>query len=137
MTRRAPLTRDAVEAWLRAHDAAWRAADPVAIAALFAPDAVYHLGPWDTPWRGLEGPFRGADAIAEGWIAGGIAGEAFDADAEILAIDGSRAVVRRRITYHEPGGCVENRYDTCWVIDFDAEGRCIEYQEWYVEGPSA
>jgi hypothetical protein len=129
------LDRGHVLSWLEEHDAAWRAADPAAIAALFSADAVYHLGPWDAPWRGLEGPFRGGDAIANGWLAGGIEGERFTADAEILGIEGSRAIVRRRITYLEPDGSVESRYDTCWVIDFDEDGRCAEYQEWYVEAP--
>jgi hypothetical protein len=128
--------REHVIQWLAAHDAAWRAADRQAIAALFSADAIYHLGPWDAPWRGLPGPFRGAEALAEGWLAGGIAGERFTADAEILAIEGPRAVIRRRITYFEPDGSVESRYDTCWVVDFDADGRCAEYQEWYVEGPA-
>ena len=135
MTGADSLTRDAVDRWLEAHDAAWRSADAIEIANLFAEDAVYHLGPWDAPWRGLSGPFRGRDAIAAGWLAGGIAGERFDVTSEILAIDGSRAVVRRRITYFEADGSVESRYDTCWVLDFDADGRCAEYQEWYVEGP--
>jgi ketosteroid isomerase-like protein len=121
--------------WLDAHDAAWRSADSVAIAALFSADAVYHLGPWDAPWRGLAGPFRGRDAIAAGWIAGKIEGERFAVETDILAIDASRAVVRRRIKYLEADGSVESRYDTCWVLDFDDEGRCAEYQEWYVEGP--
>jgi hypothetical protein len=131
------IDRALVLRWLDAHDAAWRAADPAVIAGLFSPDAVYHLGPWDAPWRGLDGPFRGADAIAAGWLAGGIEGEDFTADAEILALEGARAVVRRRITYFEPDGSVESRYDTCWVVDFDADGRCAEYQEWYVEGPAS
>jgi hypothetical protein len=130
------LDRGHVLRWLAAHDEAWRSADPAAIANLFSADAVYHLGPWDDPWRGLEGPFRGPDAIAAGWIAGGIAGERFSADAEILAIEGLRAVVRRRITYFVADGQIESRYDTCWVVDFDGGGRCREYQEWYVEGPT-
>ena len=128
------LDRAGVLRWLDAHDAAWRAADPAAIADLFAVDAIYHLGPWDAPWRGLDGPFRGRDAIAAGWLAGDIADERFQADTEVLAIEGARAVIRRRITYLETDGTIESRYDTCWVVDFDADGRCVEYQEWYVEG---
>ena len=132
------VTRDVVERWLEAHDAAWRAADRAAIADLFSEDAIYHLGPFEESWRGLEGPFRGRDAIAEGWLAGGIEGEQFEIQSEILAIDGRRAVVRRRITYHsDDGGSVESRWDTCWVIDFDDAGRCAEYREWFVEGSAA
>ena len=85
----------------------------------------------------MIGPFRGRDAIAAGWIAGGIAGERFDVASEILAVDGSRAVVRRRITYFERDDSVESRWDTCWVLDFDGDGRCAEYWEWYVEDQAA
>jgi hypothetical protein len=137
MTDDGSVTREDVERWLAAHDDAWRSAEAVAIADLFADDAVYHLGPWDAPWRGLAGPFRGREAIAAGWIAGGIASERFATESEILAIEGRRAVVRRRITYFKADGSVESRYDTCWLIDFDVDGRCAEYQEWYVEEPGS
>jgi hypothetical protein len=131
------LTKDVVATWLEAHDAAWRAAEPDAIADLFTDNAVYHLGPFDESWRGLAGPFRGRDAIAAGWLAGGIEGEQFQVESEILAIDGQRAVVRRRITYLEADSSIESQWDTCWVVDFDETGRCIEYREWYVEGSAA
>jgi len=128
------LTKDEIATWLEAHDAAWRAADHDAIADLFSDHAVYHLGPFEESWRGLAGPFRGRDAIAAGWLAGGIEGERFQIESEILAIDGQRAVVNRRITYLEADGSVESRWDTCWVVDFDGAGRCSEYREWFVEG---
>lgn len=133
----AGVTRDVVERWLVAHDNAWRAADRAAIADLFNEAAIYHLGPFEESWRGLTGPFRGRDGIADGWLAGGIQGERFAIESEILAIDGRRAVVRRRITYFDSGGSTESRWDTCWVIDFDETGRCAEYREWYVEGSAA
>jgi hypothetical protein len=128
------MTPDSVRQWLDAHDAAWRSAEHAAIADLFSEDAVYHLGPIDEEWRGLRGPFRGRDAIAAGWLAGGIAGERFDVTSDVLAIEGSRAVVRRRITYYETDGSIKSRWDTCWVLDFDRGGRCSEYWEWFVEG---
>src|SRR4029078_8469819 len=40
------IGRNDVLGWIDRHDAAWRAADPAAIAGLFSADAVYHLGPW-------------------------------------------------------------------------------------------
>ena len=130
------MTHDEVLGWLERHDAAWRAADAAAIRELFSEDAIYHTGPWDEPWRGIPGPFRGRDGIAEGWLAGGIEGERFEIWTDIAAIEGRRAVVRRRLTYFQPDCSVESRWDTLWVIDFDADGRCAEYQEWYVEAPA-
>ena len=130
------MERDEVLGWIKRHDAAWRASDAVAIADLFREDAIYHTGPWDEPWRGLPGPFRGRDGIAEGWLAGGIAGERFETWEDILAVEGRRAIVRRRITYLGKDRSIESRWDTIWVINFDADGRCAEYQEWYVEAPA-
>jgi hypothetical protein len=124
------IGRDDVLRWIDRHDAAWRAADPAAIAELFSAEAVYHLGPWDAPWRGLDGPFRGRDAIAEGWLAGGIEGERFRADSEILAIEGGPR--RRRITTRRTARSRAVRH----LLGRRAEdGRVLHYQEWYVKGP--
>ena len=30
---------------------------------------------------------------------------------------------------------MEKVYDNCFVMAFDAEGRCREFTEWYVERP--
>jgi ketosteroid isomerase-like protein len=124
-----------VDAWLAAHDAAWKSGDPAAIGDLFTEDGVYHLGPWEGPWHGMRGPLIGREAIAAGWRAAAEPDERFEIETEHLATDGGRAVVRRRITYRGPDGAVESRYDTAWLLDFDAEGRVREYQEWFVEEP--
>ena len=122
-----------VLAWIAAHDAAWRANDPSAIGGLFSADAVYHLGPWEGPWRGMDGPFRGRDAIVAGWRAGADTTERFAATTEILAIVGLRAVVSREFTYLTADDQPTDRYGCAWLLDFDADGRCREYQEWFVK----
>jgi hypothetical protein len=135
LSRNGGIDRRDVLAWLADHDRAWRSNDAGDIAALFAPDAVYHTGPWDETWRGQVGPFHGPKAIAAAWVAANDPDERFTDQTEILAIDGRRTVVWRRFTYVDECGGVENRYDTCWVLDFDDTGRCREYREWYVEEP--
>jgi hypothetical protein len=126
------ISPDDVMRWLDAHDAAWRANDPAAIGELFSEEGVYHLVPWEGPWRGMTGPFRGRDAIVAGWLAGADATERFSATAEILATVGQRAVIAREITYLTEAGEPSERYGCVWLLDFDAVGRCREYQEWYV-----
>lgn len=118
--------------WLDAHDAAWRANDAAAIGELFSEGGIYHLGPWDGPWRGMDGPFRGRAAIVGGWLAGADTSERFTATAEILALVGLRAVVAREITYLSADDTPAERYGCAWLLDFDADGRCREYQEWFV-----
>ena len=52
MAARPALTREDVLAWVAAHDEGWRSNDPEAIGRLFSADGIYHLGPWEGPWRG-------------------------------------------------------------------------------------
>jgi hypothetical protein len=35
----------------------------------------------------------------------------------------------------EPGGPVTTVFDNCWVLRFDADGRCTEFTEFYVQRP--
>jgi hypothetical protein len=35
-----------------------------------------------------------------------------------------------------PDGPVDRTFDNCFVMRFDAAGRCREFTEWYVERPS-
>jgi nuclear transport factor 2 (NTF2) superfamily protein len=129
------LTPDEVLAWVAAHDAAWRSNDPDTIGGLFSQDGVYHLGPWEGPWRGYTGPIVGRQAIADAWATAFDPDERFEADAEVVAIEGRRAVVRRTITYEGSGREPATRYGSVWVLDFDDDGRCSDYQEWFVEEP--
>ena len=36
----------------------------------------------------------------------------------------------------EPGGPVTTVYDNCYVMRFDADGRCREFTEWFMKRPS-
>lgn len=127
------LTRDAVLDWVAAHDDAWRTDDAERIGRLFSEDGIYHLGPFEGPWRGYRGPIVGRKAIADAWATAFDPGERFEATAEVVAIEGRRAVVRRVITYEGAGREPAARFGCVWVLDFDAEGRCREYQEWFVQ----
>jgi hypothetical protein len=127
-----PIEADDVIRWIAAHDAAWRANDATAIGALFSEDGIYHLGPFEGPWRGVDGPFRGRAAIVAGWLAGADTSERFSATTEILAVVGRRAIVSREITYLSPDDHPVERYGCVWLLDFDGAGRCREYQEWFV-----
>jgi hypothetical protein len=130
---RGGLSRDDVERWLAAHDAAWATNDPDRIGDLFSEDGVYHLGPFEGPWRGMDGPFAGREAIVAGWLAGADPTERFTATAEILAIVEGRAIVSRVITYLGENGRPSERYGCVWALEFDPDGRCRDYQEWFVK----
>ena len=78
-------------------------------------------------WLG-EAAYAGASARDENGT--------YDAMYRAVAVDGDVAVATGSSTYLSgPGGPVEKVYDNCFVMKFDAEGRCREFTEWYVERP--
>lgn len=129
------LDRAQVDRWLDDYVAAWKSYDRAAIGALFAADVEYRYHPADEPvrgrddvvaaWRG-EGDFPTATSRDEPGI--------YEAAYRAVAVDGDVAVAVGTSTYAEhPGGPPVETYDNCFVLRFDAEGRCREFTEWYVK----
>jgi ketosteroid isomerase-like protein len=132
MTERADVDR-----WLEAYIAAWKSYDRDQIAALFSAEVEYRYHPYDEPIRGRE-------AVVEAWLDEGEhegassrdAEGTFDASYRAIAVDGEVAVATGSSTYTKhPGGPVDTVYDNCFVIRFDADGRCREFTEWFVKRP--
>ena len=127
-----------VDRWLRAYVEAWKSYDRDLIGALFAGDVRYRYHPYDDPVEGREAVVR--SWLGEGTYAGASVRDeegTYDAAYRAIAVDGDVAVATGSSTYRsEPGGPVETVYDNCFVLRFDAAGRCREFAEWYVERPS-
>jgi ketosteroid isomerase-like protein len=135
------VDRDAVDRWLAAYVAAWKNYDRDQIAALFSDDVTYRYHPYDDPVRGRA-------AVVESWLGeGDHAGAStrdpegtYDATYRAVAVDGDVAVAVAigSSTYRTAsGGPVDKVFDNCFVIRFDAAGRCREFTEWYFERPRA
>ena len=133
------MERGDVSRWLDAYVEAWRTYDRDRIAALFAEDVEYRYHPYDEPVTGRE-------AVVESWLGEGEHEAASARDPEgtyeaaysPTAVDGDVAVAAGSSTYLErPGGPVEKVYDNCFVMRFDAEGRCREFTEWFMKRPDA
>jgi ketosteroid isomerase-like protein len=131
------MQRDDVDRWLADYIEAWRTYERDRIAALFSADAEYRYHPYDEP-------VRGRDAIVSSWLGEGDAEGAstpdrpgtWEAEYRTFAVDGDVAVAIGSTTYAiEPGGPVDRVYDNCFVLRFDADGRCREFTEWYVKRP--
>jgi hypothetical protein len=127
------MERADVDRWLAAYVEAWRTYDRDQIAALFSADAKYRYHPYDE-W------IRGREAIVSSWL--GEDGSAPDppgtwqAEYHAIAVDGEAAVAVGHTSYSvEPGGPVDRVFDNCFVLGFDADGRCREFTEWYVRRP--
>ena len=116
---------DALTAWIEGYLRAWRSNDPAEISVLFAEDAAYFTEPFGEPWRGC-------DAIVEGWLSRRDEG-GWHFDWTPLVLEGGLAVVTGTTRYTEP----PQVYSNLWVIRLDADGRCSEFTEWWMRQPAA
>lgn len=113
--------RSAVSRWLAAYEAAWRAPGTDGLARLFTEDATYLQSPYEQPITGLaaiklmwENERDGPDEI-------------FTLATDILAVDGSTAVVRADVGYGQP---LRQEYRDLWVIRLVEDGRSRWFEEW-------
>jgi SnoaL-like domain len=128
------MTHADVQAWLDRYVEAWRTYDPALVESLFGEDARYFYHPWDDPVEGRA-------AILHDWLNPGGKPENRDAPGtwsghyEPFAVDGDRAVVLgESIYYADASQATELRhYWNNWLIRFDAEGRCIEFVEYFMQ----
>jgi hypothetical protein len=110
-----------VTAWVHGYERAWRAPGTDQLAELFTPGATYRQGPYDELVTGLP-------AIARMWEAERTGpDEVFSLAFDVVAVDGTTAVVRAEVMYGDP---VSAEYRDLWVIRFAADGRCASFEEW-------
>ncbi len=114
------MTPDDVRAWLNNYTHAWRSPGVALLSDLFTPDVTYQVSPFKAPLQGLE-------AVSTFWEqARSGPNESFDIKYEIIAIDGSTAVVQLEVHYQhdEP-----HHWRDLWIIKFK-QGRCHAFAEW-------
>ncbi|WP_406232529.1 nuclear transport factor 2 family protein [Nocardia sp. NBC_01009] len=115
------MDRSAVEEWVAGYERAWRTPGTRGLGELFTADIRYLMSPWSEPVVGLV-------ALEAFWEAGRDGpDEAFTMRSEIVAVDGSAAVVRVAVEYvrDQP-----SRWRDLWVLRFDPDGRCACFEEW-------
>ena len=131
------MDRASAQAWLDSYVAAWLSYDGDDIAALFSEDIAYRYHPFDDP-------VVGRDAVVASWLG--------DSDPRVPP-----AVTRPARTRHttsrspwtetswsrpeapatasNPTGPIVRVYHNCFVMRFDADGRCREFTEYYLKEP--
>ena len=114
--------------WLDAYIGAWKSYDEAAIGALFSEDATYRYHPWDEPETGR-------DAIVAGWLHNRDEPGTWDAHYDAWAVEGDRATAMGESRYLNPDGSFRTLYYNIWTLRFDADGRCAEFVEYYMELP--
>lgn len=118
-----PLSHDQVQGWLDRYVEAWRTYDEAAIRALFAPDATYAYHPYDTPRRG-------PDAIAAAWLEDRDDPGSWEAEYAPALLDGNAAIATGETRYAN-GTTFSNLFE----LEFDDDGRCTRFVEWYMRHP--
>ena len=121
------MERAAVVEWLKAYMRAWETYSPDAIGDLFTEDATYSFHPYDTPVVGRQ-------AIVYAWLKDPDAPGTFEANYKPIAIEGDMAVVNGRSRYFKGSSRSKptKEWDNLFVIEFDHDGRCRSFREWYV-----
>jgi ketosteroid isomerase-like protein len=114
-------TRADTDAWVTAYERAWRTAGTGPLRELFSEDATYRMSPYEEP---ASGPAEIA-ALWEREREG--PDEPFEMSHEIVAVEGDTAVIRVEVKY---GGPDRLAYRDLWIVRFDADGRCREFEEW-------
>jgi len=77
------------------------------------------MSPYEEPVHGLES----IGALWERERTG--PDEEFELSAELVAVEGDTAVARVEVAYARG-----ERYRDLWIVRFDEDGRCREFEEW-------
>jgi len=110
-----------VTTWLAGYEAAWRTPGTESLANLFTAEATYLQSPYEQPVTGLSAIQRMWEHERQG------PDEVFTLTTEIIAVDGSTAVIRAEVCYAGPP---RQDYRDLWVIRLGGDGRCSWFEEW-------
>jgi ketosteroid isomerase-like protein len=128
------MTGDDVQVWLDRYIEAWRSYDEARIGDLFSEDAEYRFFPY-------QEPVRGRAEIVRSWVAPN-ADESqrdepgsWEAHYEPWAIGGDRAVAVGTSRYFASAGQPEKLYHNAYLMEFDGEGRCRRFTEFFILDP--
>ena len=133
----------AAQDWLDRYVTAWLTYDADLVRELFSDDVTYRYHPYDEP-------VAGRDAVVASWL--GDAGTddgsdgtgsssrdqpgTYEASYAPVAVDGDVVVATGTSSYRdEPGGPITRVYHNCFLMAFDASGRCRDFTEFYVKAP--
>jgi ketosteroid isomerase-like protein len=120
------MDRAGFAAWLERYVDAWRLGDAVAIGDLFSPDVRYAFDPFDEAVVGRA-------AVVAAWQDDPDEPGPWQADYEVLAIDGDVFVAHGRTRYlTDDRREVDREFANVFVCRFDADGRCTEFTEYYM-----
>jgi len=110
------ITTETVTSWVDRYLTAWRSNAPDDIARLFAEDAEYHEGPYETHWIGRNEIVAGWRSRWD-WQQGG-----WTFEWQLAAIEGATAVITGVGRYAKLGD-----FDNTWTVTFGTPELCINF----------
>jgi hypothetical protein len=120
------MDRAAFGAWLVRYVDAWRLNDPTAIGDLFSKDVRYAFDPFSEA-------VVGRPAVVAAWLADPDEPGSWEADYEVLAVDGEAFVAHGRTRYlTDDRSDIDREFANIVVCRFDDDGRCREFTEWFM-----
>jgi ketosteroid isomerase-like protein len=128
-----PISHESVQAWLDAYSRAWETYDAGDVEALFSDDAEYRYHPADEP-------VKGRDEIVRAWVApeGNESGRdalgTYLGEYRPYAVDGNKAVAIGTSTYWTDASRskIDRIYYNNWLLEFDDDGRCRSFTEYWM-----
>jgi ketosteroid isomerase-like protein len=117
------MQRKDFEQWVQGYLKAWSSNSPADIEALFTEDATYLTQAFREPWRGRA-------VIVKNWMQRTDDQGSWEFAYEIVAAEGDLGVLEGVTTYTQPADGV---YKNIWFIRLDADGRCREFKEFWIQ----
>ena len=114
--------------WLDRYVEAWRSSDPDEIGALFSEDVAYRYYPFSKP-------LEGRDAVIRSWLKNPDTPGSWEARYTPYAVQGSRVVATGMSRYFAQDDQPEKTYRNCFLIEFDVDGNCSSFTEFFVKEP--
>lgn len=110
--------------WLERYREAWEGRDPQAAVRLFAPQATYQETPYDIP-------MQGESEIYEYWAEVPNSQEDIHFNWQVLAVTGQSGIAHWQARFRRLPNGPQVHLDGVLVADFDPEGRCTAFREWW------
>jgi hypothetical protein len=118
------VEREAFEAWLQRYGEAWETQDADAAADIFSTDAKYYETPFDPPMTGRE-------AIRSYWSEGTDLQRDIRFGYDVFAMNGDTGIAHWTSSFRRVPSGVAVRLDGVLSAQFDGDGRCCEFREWW------
>ena len=110
--------------WLAQYGAAWQNRDPQAAVRLFTADASYQETPFDIPMQGSQ-------EIREYWEDVPRFQEDISFQWEVYCMTGGRGIAHWQAEFIRRSSGERVRLDGILAADFDAQGLCRSFREWW------